>query len=1065
MHVFIVCDGNLSQETAQDIFESLDSTVARFLVTPSTLKTKGLEAGDVVVCSPFEGPFFNEITSSHPEIRVVGPRVAALDTQEWESLPRVVYGVAPLFTDGIARFTVYLEPMEDEAAMHTALQRLEWMGADIVAEAKQASVIFAPPTSEASQTARRSHVGRVFEPEFIHTCWHAYTDSLGYTFPNAREHQTAPLAGCRVYLSMTGVSETLKQKLVTWVSELGADVAPSLDHGVTHFICNTLDGSGESAQARKLGAIPVKHTWLVECWRTRNWQDEGTHRPAQAQRPAPASPYSNKVIMFLNNSNATPTSPRDRASTIATDSPASESRKRKHVNTSVVTTRGQDFDDDVDMEAEDGTPRRKTPKKGSHMTPTSPAKMSKDMRGMSAPMLSLKAKAVASRASRSKAKAKSAPDLDVARKNNVMELYKCEANVSRIMGVVEELFHKPLKLDPADAGFINRIFRSTAKIRDFAGSVAKDLKEQLDNWSEHPAIISHVFHRERMTQYQTLYKRVVTQADDSQAALKELMKNKTFAHFIRQQEADPRCDRKQLRDMLMEPVQHIMRYNLHLEKIIKNTPENHPDALPLREVQECFRTIVQDTDETKRVHEELVNFQLTLHMIEDFPPELYSARRACVAMEEVVSCANRKDTVMLILLTDHLVVVRGQSKKIEWRQTFTFGRNRRKDFQFVTAHHLKSTSIHDVMEARTVDGAILDQSICVRYNPQDTLLPNRTRTAHTSNIRQETSASSTTGPSSSSSSSSSASSSSTSTSVCATAQPPTLLLSSSSSSTASSAASSQRSSRNKKGYDSHAYYRFMDEGSKRAFLQAARQAVRNLTGRLTPEMQGDEEQCRHAEAVEQSSRQRCTFGEENTPAAKKHVAKTPRSATKAAFGGLADAGQDLLSRMRARSNTISQFDARHKTLGGRRFSSNTVQAGARGSRFMQGVSFKDCASTENLAPHKPHDSFLRSSLGGRLLRNIVKRASKTLRTSQRGHSSKHHHSQHQQHQQQQSHEALGPLQEHNHQKPAEHVGPAGDFLATTSGSSSSNNNGVGGGASKLGSRNEALRSPKRSTQL
>lgn len=57
------------------------------------------------------------------------------------------------------------------------------MGADLVPEAKQASIIFADPAAEASKAARRAHMDRVFGVDFIDKCWDTYAGSLGISFP------------------------------------------------------------------------------------------------------------------------------------------------------------------------------------------------------------------------------------------------------------------------------------------------------------------------------------------------------------------------------------------------------------------------------------------------------------------------------------------------------------------------------------------------------------------------------------------------------------------------------------------------------------------------------------------------------------------------------------------------------------------------------------------------------------------------------------------------------------------------------------------------------------------
>eukprot|EP00043_Microstomoeca_roanoka_P014550 m.144397 g.144397 ORF g.144397 m.144397 type:complete len:986 (+) comp16041_c0_seq8:381-3338(+) len=923
MKAFVICAGNIPQEDASIICESLDSTVVEAVITtPQDLQIDVLAPGDVVVCSPFEGAFFDALLEQviDRSIRIIGPPIAT--SRDWatlDQLPPVIYGLAPVFTSGEQKLVVFVDTTDASMEeLHLAFRYLQWMGATITATFEEALIIFAQPLSKVSEAARRSSSGqKVYPLESIFSSWKTYMSTQGVSFPKLQE--VLPLAGCKICLSLTGLSATLHKQFSRWVEELGADSAPALSPNVTHFVTKDVT---ESAKAYEVGAIPVKHTWVMRCWSTGVWMDERDHlvqattstcpststsvamieaadlEPGTPTRFALETSLPNKVMSMLSASVATPISPRDRATTLATDSPASETRKRKHSNY-VVSTRGFDVAD-AELGAE--LPTAKTPKKESESacsvttasTQKAPTPPVKDDKFASQPT-------------------EQAPSrLDEKRRNSVQELRDCEANLHETMKIIREVFLQPIKQEKRlEVGYQNRIFRNTDAIQALSASVSADLQQLLDKWNEGPAVVSSVFTTQRMADFEKYYKLIATQAEDVRSALDDaIMKNKPFAAFVRHQESDRRCRRRLLKEMLYEPVQHIMRYGLHLKRISDSTPENHPDAVPLQQLIERFRTIVANTNETKRAHEGMVNFQLMLHMIENLPPHVISSSRSFVTMEEVMSCMNRREPMALILLSDQLIVVRGQSKRSEWRQTLTFGRHRRKDYQFVMAHQLKSTSIHDVMEARTVDGVILDQCVCVRYNPMDSL-----------------------------------------------PQPSTDKL------------DVKASSRARRRYDRHEYFRFSDEERKQAFLKAARETMRNKFGYLTEEMQGDEDQLRSVQDIELSSRQRRTFGDDDAEDDRcegdESILATPPPFVASDMDTTVDrSGRSsfVFSSTRSRSQTITQSDVKSGRRGfrGRNISSASVNL-VQQPRLFAGVSSSDISTPLHSSIKQKHENSVRSS--------------------------------------------------------------------------------------------------------
>ncbi|PRP81651.1 hypothetical protein PROFUN_01158 [Planoprotostelium fungivorum] len=82
-------------------------------------------------------------------------------------------------------------------------------------------------------------------------------------------------------------------------------------------------------------------------------------------------------------------------------------------------------------------------------------------------------------------------------------------------------------------------------------------------------------------------------------------KDERFAHFLKVQIHHPESNNLDLLSFLITPIQRLPRYILLLEDLIKNTPQDHADYVPLTLAVEKIRGIADHVNEEKRVSENI----------------------------------------------------------------------------------------------------------------------------------------------------------------------------------------------------------------------------------------------------------------------------------------------------------------------------------------------------------------------------------------------------------------------------------------------------------------------------
>jgi len=161
----------------------------------------------------------------------------------------------------------------------------------------------------------------------------------------------------------------------------------------------------------------------------------------------------------------------------------------------------------------------------------------------------------------------------------------------------------------------------------------------------------------------TVYRRYIAGHNQSKDFYDEIMTSKKYQAAqdeIRRLEADPRCHRQRLVDLLMLPVQHLMRYPMHIENLMKSAPDGHPDKLTLKAELDFFAEATSIVNTAQARHETTTELFAFLQKIQDASPDCFVQGRKNIAglpckMQSKVP-DTRPTKAMVFLMNDSLIV-------------------------------------------------------------------------------------------------------------------------------------------------------------------------------------------------------------------------------------------------------------------------------------------------------------------------------------------------------------------------------------------------------------------------
>jgi len=239
---------------------------------------------------------------------------------------------------------------------------------------------------------------------------------------------------------------------------------------------------------------------------------------------------------------------------------------------------------------------------------------------------------------------------------------------------------------------VRSIFGHIDLIYEVHCALFEELQEFIVNWNPENSI------GEMMKKYAEDFKRVyppfLSYFPQIKAELDECTKlyHRFAAHIMLAERK--RSDRSKLIDLMIQPVQRLMRYPLIFQRLKSTTQKecamSHPDNICLEAVTKLFENVSSMVNESKRKTED---YQAMLHLtqkIERFPPNLVSASRQFIQEIDCYyrSSLNVKKKATLFMFNDYIIVCTRQrlhtfSSKIN-RKRYSF-------YEQINMHHIIPT--------------------------------------------------------------------------------------------------------------------------------------------------------------------------------------------------------------------------------------------------------------------------------------------------------------------------------------------------------------------------------------
>lgn len=160
-----------------------------------------------------------------------------------------------------------------------------------------------------------------------------------------------------------------------------------------------------------------------------------------------------------------------------------------------------------------------------------------------------------------------------------------------------------------------------------------------------------------------------------------------FKKFIQAAERDPRCEKLNMQDFLIMPVQRLPRYGLLLKELLKQTPYSHEIYHNLEkayvEIQQLNATMNAEMGAEKA----FAAFVQLMHTIHDYPHDFLTPSRSFMGQFEAteVEPTTSKETrhVSILMFNDSIMVVKRKSSN-------TFSKSKKYELHFDAVYDLNS---------------------------------------------------------------------------------------------------------------------------------------------------------------------------------------------------------------------------------------------------------------------------------------------------------------------------------------------------------------------------------------
>ncbi|RNA40340.1 rho guanine nucleotide exchange factor 17, partial [Brachionus plicatilis] len=254
--------------------------------------------------------------------------------------------------------------------------------------------------------------------------------------------------------------------------------------------------------------------------------------------------------------------------------------------------------------------------------------------------------------------------LQAKRQAIVVQMYDTEKSYVEALKILVNKYYLPLKeKDIVDRNLINDIFYKIPEIHVHHELFLSWLKTKFDTWDSHQTIGDILFNIFAKQSVIETYISFVNNYRTSQEAIRiSKEQSSIFCKFLEQQTRDHR-GKLTLKDLIIQPVQRIPRYELYIKDFLKCTPPNHPDHQYLIKAQTELHNLAEKIDQVhKEVNDSygsdsLAVLQIIQDLVENLD-DLVTAYRYYIRhdMLTIVSSSGMKKDRCLFLFSDLVIL-------------------------------------------------------------------------------------------------------------------------------------------------------------------------------------------------------------------------------------------------------------------------------------------------------------------------------------------------------------------------------------------------------------------------
>ncbi|GAB1222607.1 hypothetical protein ENUP19_0118G0048 [Entamoeba nuttalli] len=216
------------------------------------------------------------------------------------------------------------------------------------------------------------------------------------------------------------------------------------------------------------------------------------------------------------------------------------------------------------------------------------------------------------------------------RKFVVNEIFETELNFVTQLNMVIVLFKKPLedakgKILPKL--LIRTLFHNIDQVMTAACMNANIFQKCIVDWKYDScfgkSILSTLSNMLPLVEY-------TLRSDMQKKELQNAYKNKIFKGFVQLSCSEETTKKLSLEDLLITPIQRLMRYHTLLTELLKYTPLKHPDYKYIVKADQKFHDLVIATNTRAKQHDLLLTCASVIYGM----PELVQPWRYCIYYEE-----------------------------------------------------------------------------------------------------------------------------------------------------------------------------------------------------------------------------------------------------------------------------------------------------------------------------------------------------------------------------------------------------------------------------------------------